>query len=127
MLLCKLAMITNSPDYSLSRIWSIVCHRRGRACLKRSNTNTFPPQKKSHDISLHTNALDSNLDKNSTLHPSSQTPNYSTGPTTHFSRDPMSMTLLFFLPITKMQEFSTTLFYIESCNVSNAMIDLMKL
>ena len=57
----------------------------------------IPFPKKSHDISLHTNALDSNLDGNYTpLHPSSQTHNFSTNPTTHFKGDPTSKTLFIY-------------------------------
>jgi hypothetical protein len=49
------------------------------------STNTFPPPKKSHNISLHANVLDSNLDKNYTLlYSSSQTHTYFIGPTTRF-------------------------------------------
>jgi hypothetical protein len=74
---CKLAMITSSPDYSLSRIWSIACHRHGRACLKWSNTNTFLPQKKPTTFpSIPTRSIQ-NWTKNYTfLHPSNQTHNY---------------------------------------------------
>ena len=56
-----------------------------RATLEVSNHSTLSSPKKSHDISLHTNVLDSNLDRNYTLlHPRSQTHNYSTDPTPHF-------------------------------------------
>ena len=45
----------------------------------------IPSQKKSHNISLHNNVFDSNLDKNYIpLHPSSWTHNYFIDPTTHF-------------------------------------------
>ena len=55
------------------------------------------PPKKSHNISLHTNALDLNLDKNYTLlHPSSQTHNYYIDPTTHYLGDSMFMTFLLY-------------------------------
>jgi len=44
-----------------------------------------PSKKKSHNIYLHTNAFDSNLDRFYTpLHTSSQTHSYSTNPTPHF-------------------------------------------
>jgi len=51
------------------------------ATLKVSNHSTLSSSKKSHNISLHINVLDSNLDKNYTLlHPSSQKHNYHTNP-----------------------------------------------
>ena len=50
-----------------------------------SNHSTFSSSKKSHDIPLHTDALDSNLDRNYTLfHPNSETHNYCIDLTTHF-------------------------------------------
>ena len=46
------------------------------------------------------------------IHPSSQIHNYFIDPITHIWGDPISMTLFFFLLITKMEELFTTQFYI---------------
>ena len=55
------------------------------ATLKVSNHSTLSSSKKSHDVSLHTNVLDSNLDRYYTLlHPSSQTHNFFIDPNTYF-------------------------------------------
>ena len=73
--------------------------------------HSFPP-KKSHNISLHTNTLDSNLDKNYTrLHSSNQTHNYSTNPTTYFKEDPVSIALFFDL-LLKLKNYLAPYFYI---------------
>ena len=69
----------------------------------------IPSIKKLHDKSLHTKTFDSNLDMNYILlHPSIQTHNYSTSPTTQFQRNTRFMT--FFLLFTKMEELSTSYF-----------------
>ena len=70
---------TNDDEYL-----NLVDGMRG-VTFKVSNHSTLSSSKKSHNISLHTNMLDSNLDKNYTLlHPSTQTHKYFTNPTKHF-------------------------------------------